>query len=215
MAPRERRQTETPSPGELEGLVLSYMAKHKGDGPLTASAISKGIDRSSGATANCLARLAKAGKVRQAKHKPRAYTLEEGSNDEGPRTRSIGERPPAAVPYFDAARDQPLGPHGNLERRSTASPRPQGRARHPAAGRVPRRRPRPAAGAVGMGELPGRSAGAPTAGRRGPARGSLRARRRSAQRPLDGRGRTHEPPRRDVAALVKSGPAAAQAEPPR
>lgn len=65
-------------PGELEGLVLSYMADHKGDGPLTASAIGKGIGRSSGAIANCLSRLAKQKAVRQAKRKPRAYTLEEG-----------------------------------------------------------------------------------------------------------------------------------------
>lgn len=63
-------------PGELDDLVLTYMGKHK-DAPLTASAIGKGIDRSSGATANCLARLAKAGKVRQAKRKPRAYALKE------------------------------------------------------------------------------------------------------------------------------------------
>lgn len=64
-------------PGELDNLVLTYIADHKGEGSLTASAIGKGIDRSSGATANCLARLAKAGKVRQAKRKPRVYALKE------------------------------------------------------------------------------------------------------------------------------------------
>lgn len=47
-------------PGELDGLVLTYMRKHKGNGPLTATAIGKGISRSAGAVANCLARLAKA-----------------------------------------------------------------------------------------------------------------------------------------------------------
>jgi spore coat polysaccharide biosynthesis protein SpsF (cytidylyltransferase family) len=62
-------------PGELDGLVLAYMRKHKKDWPLTASAIGKGIERSSGAIANCLARLAKAKKARQAKRKPRAYDL--------------------------------------------------------------------------------------------------------------------------------------------
>lgn len=41
-------------PGELDGLVLTFMGKHKADGPLTASAIGKGIGRSSGAVANCL-----------------------------------------------------------------------------------------------------------------------------------------------------------------
>jgi hypothetical protein len=42
-------------PGELDGLVLSYMCKHEGELPLTASAIGKGIEKSSGAVANCLA----------------------------------------------------------------------------------------------------------------------------------------------------------------
>jgi len=64
-------------PGELDGLVLAYLKKHKDEGPLTASAIGKGIERSSGAVANCLARLAKEKKVRQAKRKPRSYVLKE------------------------------------------------------------------------------------------------------------------------------------------
>jgi hypothetical protein len=51
------------------------MSEHAGDGPLTASAIGKGIGRSSGAVANCLARLAKDKQVRQARRKPRAYAL--------------------------------------------------------------------------------------------------------------------------------------------
>lgn len=62
-------------PGELDGLVLSYLCKHEGELPLTASAIGKGIEKSSGAVANCLARLAKAKKVRLAKKTPRAYDL--------------------------------------------------------------------------------------------------------------------------------------------
>jgi len=64
-------------PGELDGLVLANMRKHKGDGPLTATAIGKGIGRSAGAVANCLGRLAKDKKVRQAKKRPRAYVLVE------------------------------------------------------------------------------------------------------------------------------------------
>ena len=63
-------------PGELDGLVLTYMRKHEDEWPLTASAIARGIGRSSGAIANCLARLTKAKKVRQAKRKPRAYDLQ-------------------------------------------------------------------------------------------------------------------------------------------
>ena len=62
-------------PGELDGKVLAYMRHHRDDGPLTASAISKGIERSAGAISNCLARLAKDGKVRHAKRRPRAYVL--------------------------------------------------------------------------------------------------------------------------------------------
>jgi hypothetical protein len=64
-------------PGELDDLVLAYMRKHEGDGPLTASAIGKGIDRSAGAVSNCLARLTKEKKVRQAKRRPRAYVVRE------------------------------------------------------------------------------------------------------------------------------------------
>jgi hypothetical protein len=64
-------------PGELDGQVLAYMRKHHGDGPLTASTIAKGIGRSSGAIANCLGRLAKDKKVRQAKRKPRAFVVGE------------------------------------------------------------------------------------------------------------------------------------------
>jgi hypothetical protein len=61
--------------GELDPLVLGYLRKHEADGPLTASAVARGIKRSSGAVANSLARLAKAEKVRQAKKKPRAYAM--------------------------------------------------------------------------------------------------------------------------------------------
>lgn len=56
---------------------MLYMRKHSDDGPLTASAIGKDIGRSSGVVANCLARPAKAKKLRQAKRKPRAYALAE------------------------------------------------------------------------------------------------------------------------------------------
>jgi hypothetical protein len=64
-------------PGELDGLVLSYLCKHRKEGPLTATAVGKGIGRSPGAVANCLKRLAKAKKVGLAKKAPRAYLLKE------------------------------------------------------------------------------------------------------------------------------------------
>jgi hypothetical protein len=61
-------------PGQLDGLVLAYLGKHRNDGPLTATTIAKGLGgRSAGAVANCLLRLAEEGKVRQAKRTPRAY----------------------------------------------------------------------------------------------------------------------------------------------
>lgn len=67
-------------PGELDGFVLAYMRKHTDEAPLTASAIGKGLNRSPGAVANCLARLTKEGKVRQAKKRPRAYALKEAKS---------------------------------------------------------------------------------------------------------------------------------------
>ena len=65
------------SPGELDGLVLTHLRKRKDDGPLTTSAVAKGIERSSGAVANCLARLKKDGEVRQAKKSPRSFVISE------------------------------------------------------------------------------------------------------------------------------------------
>jgi hypothetical protein len=65
-------------PGQLDSLVLTYLAEHKGEGPLTATAIAKGLGgRSAGAVANCLTRLAKDRRVRLAKKRPRAYVLKE------------------------------------------------------------------------------------------------------------------------------------------
>jgi hypothetical protein len=72
---RNTKGTRRLRPGELDGLVLGYMRRHKAELPLTASAIGKGLHRSSGAVANCLARLAKQKKARRAKRKPRAYDL--------------------------------------------------------------------------------------------------------------------------------------------
>jgi hypothetical protein len=63
------------APGELDKLVLGYMRRHKKDAPHTASAVAKGIERSSGAVANCLGRQEKKGKVRLFKPKPREYEL--------------------------------------------------------------------------------------------------------------------------------------------
>jgi hypothetical protein len=64
-------------PGELDGLVLTYLREHHEEGPLTASAVGKGIGHSPGAVANCFLRLIKAKKVRLAKKAPRAYLPKE------------------------------------------------------------------------------------------------------------------------------------------
>lgn len=64
-------------PGELDDLVLAHLRNRAKQGPLTATAIAKGLGgRSAGAVANCLARLAKDKKVRQAKRRPRAYVIQ-------------------------------------------------------------------------------------------------------------------------------------------
>ena len=63
-------------PGQLDGLVLAYLREHQTDGPLTATSVAKGLGgRSAGAASNCLARLARDGKARQATKTPRAYVL--------------------------------------------------------------------------------------------------------------------------------------------
>lgn len=61
--------------GELDKLVLTYMRRHRKDAPHTPSAIAKGIERSSGAVANCLARQEKLKTVRLVSPKPRRYEL--------------------------------------------------------------------------------------------------------------------------------------------
>lgn len=81
--PAEKRGKSTSKdgrlgPGQLDKLVLGYMRSHKDDAPHTASAIGKGISRSSGAVANCLGRQVKANTVRMVKPKPREYALVEG-----------------------------------------------------------------------------------------------------------------------------------------
>lgn len=74
-APKAKAKAGRLGPGQLDKLVLAYMREHKGEAPHTASAIGKAIGRSSGAVANCLARLEKAKEVRLSQKKPRAYKL--------------------------------------------------------------------------------------------------------------------------------------------
>jgi hypothetical protein len=71
----KRNQGKRLRPGQLDGLVLGYMKKHKGDLPITPTKVAQGIKRSSGAVGNCLGRLEKEEKVRLADKKPRRYDL--------------------------------------------------------------------------------------------------------------------------------------------
>lgn len=68
-------QTERPRlrPGELDGLVLEHLRSL--DEPVGPTAVGKALDRSAGAIANCMARLARADKLKQTSKKPRRYTV--------------------------------------------------------------------------------------------------------------------------------------------
>lgn len=71
-----RNGPERLRPGQLDGLVLSFMHKNEKDLPMSPGTIAKGIGgRSSGAVGNCLGRLVKAKKARLAKKAPREYDL--------------------------------------------------------------------------------------------------------------------------------------------
>jgi hypothetical protein len=70
-------KNERLGPGALDKLVLGWMRRNKKSSPHTASAVGKGIERSSGAVANCLRRLEKGKQVRLAQPKPRKYELGE------------------------------------------------------------------------------------------------------------------------------------------
>lgn len=74
-APAKRDPGKRLQPGQLDGLVLGYMKKHKGELPLTPTKVAQGIKRSSGAVGNCLGRLEKKEKVKLTDKKPRRYDL--------------------------------------------------------------------------------------------------------------------------------------------
>jgi hypothetical protein len=60
-------------PGALDPLVLGYMAEHPDNGPFGATAVAKGLGRSAGAVANCLARLVVGGRVISVGERPRRH----------------------------------------------------------------------------------------------------------------------------------------------
>lgn len=62
-------------PGQLNRLVLAYLTDHPDQAPHSPTTVARALGRSSGAVANCLARLATSGQLRQTSMKPRRYDL--------------------------------------------------------------------------------------------------------------------------------------------
>jgi acetate kinase len=61
--------------GGLDPLVLKYLKDNADTAPHGAGAVTKALERSSGAVGNCLVRLTEAKKVKQDSEKPRRYSL--------------------------------------------------------------------------------------------------------------------------------------------
>lgn len=74
-APVPATARERLHPGALDGLVLDYMARHQDSGPVGPGAIAKGLEKSAGAVANSLVRLARDERVREVGERPLHYTL--------------------------------------------------------------------------------------------------------------------------------------------
>lgn len=68
------QKAERLRPGQLDELVIAYVNEHAGEA-LGPAVVAKELGRSSGAVANCLARLAKAGHVREVGKRPRRYRV--------------------------------------------------------------------------------------------------------------------------------------------
>lgn len=62
-------------PGQLNQLVLTHITDHPDAARHTPITVAKALGRSSGAVANCLARLTATGQLRQTSNKPRRYDL--------------------------------------------------------------------------------------------------------------------------------------------
>ena len=60
--------------GELNRLVLDYLAGHSGE-PVAPAAVAKALGRSAGAVSNALGRMAEGGTVRLVSESPRRYRL--------------------------------------------------------------------------------------------------------------------------------------------
>jgi predicted transcriptional regulator len=62
-------------PGQLDGLVIGFLAENADSAPHGPTTVARGLGRSSGAVQNSLTRLTKAKQVNQDSAKPRRYSL--------------------------------------------------------------------------------------------------------------------------------------------
>jgi DNA-binding IclR family transcriptional regulator len=74
-------------PGQLDGLVVEFIAAQGNDAAVGATAVAKALGRSAGAVGNCLTRLAAAGQVRQVSEKPRRYSSATSASSKRSRAR--------------------------------------------------------------------------------------------------------------------------------
>lgn len=70
---RPNQQQERLKAFGLDPLVLAYVEEHADSGPHGPAAVAKAIERSSGAVANCMKRLAEKDKLRKVSDKPLRY----------------------------------------------------------------------------------------------------------------------------------------------
>jgi hypothetical protein len=69
------KAAEKLKPGQLDGLVLTFLKENADSSPHGPSAVAKALGRSGGAIQNCLVRLARAKQVREVSERPRRYNL--------------------------------------------------------------------------------------------------------------------------------------------
>jgi hypothetical protein len=62
-------------PGQLDGLVLTYLQDNAASGPHGPGSVAKALNRSSGAVGNCLVRLTRSKQARQVGERPRRYSI--------------------------------------------------------------------------------------------------------------------------------------------
>jgi Sugar-specific transcriptional regulator TrmB len=69
------KTAEKLKPGQLDGLVLTFLKENTDSSPHGPSAVAKALGRSGGAIQNCLVRLARAKQVQEVSERPRRYSL--------------------------------------------------------------------------------------------------------------------------------------------